>query len=138
MKTLLISVLLLCAAAQAENLVEATGSLPNAPVKQSFWSVQNKIGFGILANLVAADAITTQRGLNQGFREANPMMRPFVTRGAAGEAVGSAIGFGAALGTAYLLHSTHHYKAERIAMRLMIGGESVVVASNIHALKSSR
>jgi hypothetical protein len=57
-------------------------------------------------------------------------MRPFVTRGIGGEAAGSALGFGASLGTVYLLHKTHHHKAERIALRLMIGVESGVVASN--------
>lgn len=131
---LVLSILVPCAAVQAENFAAATGPLPEAPTHRPFWTVENKVGFGVLASLVAADAITTQRGLNQGFREVNPLMRPFVTRGAAGEAAGSALGFGAALGTVYLLHQTHHYKAERIAMRLMIGGESAVVANNIVAL----
>jgi hypothetical protein len=58
-------------------------------------------------------------------------MRPFVTRGAAGEAAGSALGFGAAVGVVYLLHRTHHYKAERIVMRTMVAGESGFVANNI-------
>jgi hypothetical protein len=31
----------------------------------------------------------------------------------------------------YLLHQTHHYKAERVTMRLMVGVEGAVVASNI-------
>jgi len=80
---------------------------------------------------VAADAITTQRGLSEGFREANPVMRPFVTRGATGQGVGSALGFGVGLGAVYLLHQSHHYKAERVTMRLMVGVEGAVVASNI-------
>jgi len=53
-----------------------------------------------------------------------------VTRGTVGQAAGSALGFGAGLGTVYLLHKTNHHKAERIAMRLMIGVQSAVVASN--------
>jgi len=85
--------------------------------------------------LVTADAITTQKGLSQGMRETNPLMRPFVTRGSAGEAAGSAIGMGSALGVVYLLHKTNHHKAERITMRLMIGVEGTVVASNIAALR---
>src|SRR5882672_7615598 len=76
------------------------------------------------------DATTTQRGLSQGYREANPIMRPFVTRGVAGQAAGSALGFGAGLGTVYLLHKTNHHKAERVAMRLMIGVQSAVVVNN--------
>jgi hypothetical protein len=35
----------------------------------------------------------------------------------------------------YLLHRTHHYKAERITMRLMVGVESAVVANNIAQLR---
>jgi len=125
------SILVLCAAAQAENLAAASEPLPDAPSQRPFWTVENRVGFGLLGSLVAADAITTQRGLNQGYREMNPVMRPFVTRGAAGESLGSALGFGASLGTVYLLHRMHHYKAERITMRLMVGGESAVVGNNI-------
>ena len=130
-------ILVLCAAVQAESLetaAAASGPLPDAPSHRPFWTGENKVGFSILGSLVAADAITTQRGLNEGFHEMNPLMRPFVTRGAAGEAAGSALGFGVALGTVYLFHQTHHYKAERIAMRLMIGGETAVVANNLVAL----
>jgi hypothetical protein len=133
MKQLLL-ILVLCAAAQAENFVAATGPLPDAPSHRPFWTFENKLGVGALGALVAVDAITTQRGLSLGYREANPLMRPFVTRGAAGEALGSALGFGAGLGTVYLLHQTHHYKAERIAMRLIVGGEGAVVAHNLVVL----
>jgi hypothetical protein len=88
-----------------------------------------------LAGLVAADGITTQRGLNQGLREVNPVMRPFVTRGAAGEAVGSAVGFSAGFGVVYLWHRSHHYKAKRITMRQIVAGEAAFVADNIVAIR---
>src|SRR2546430_9802584 len=113
MKGLLI-LLLLTVSAAAQNFVTPSSSLPDAPSEHRFWTLETKVNTGILAGLVAADAITTQRGLEQGYREANPIMRPFVTRGAAGQATGSALGFGAAIGTVYLLHKTHHHKAERI------------------------
>ena len=109
--------------------------LPDAPSQQRFWTVENKVNVSVLAGLVAVDAVTTQRGLNRGLREVNPIMRPFVTRGAAGQAAGSALGFGAGVGMAYLLHRTHHYKAERLTMRLMIAGEGGFVASNIVAIR---
>ncbi|MGA7079914.1 MAG: DUF5658 family protein [Terriglobales bacterium] len=129
----LLTILLLSAAMQAQSFQVNRFALPDAPSSQQhhFWTFENKVDAGILASLIGADAITTQRGLSEGFREANPIMRPFVTRGAAGEAAGSALGFGAAMGVAYCLHRTHHYKAERITMRMMIAGESAVVASNI-------
>ncbi len=121
---------------QAQNfLATSTPQLPEAPVQQPFLTIENKVNLSILAGFVAAAAITTQRGLNQGLHEMNPVMRPFVTRGAAGEAAGSALGYGAAVGVVYLLHRTHHYKAERITMRLMVAGEGGFVASNIVAIR---
>ncbi|MGA7559499.1 MAG: DUF5658 family protein [Terriglobales bacterium] len=129
----LLTILLLSAAMQAQSFQVNRFALPDAPSSQQhpFWTFENKVDAGILAALIGADGITTQRGLSEGYREVNPIMRPFVTRGAAGQAAGSALGFGAAMGVAYCLHRTHHYKAERITMRMMIAGESGVVASNI-------
>jgi uncharacterized protein DUF5658 len=133
---LLLSILLLSVAMQAQSFTATNHSpLPDAPSQQPFLTVENKMNFSILAGLIAADAITTQRGLNQGLHEVNPIMRPFVTRGAAGEAAGSALGFGAGVGIVYLLHRSHHYKAERITMRLFVAGEGGFVANNIVALR---
>ena len=131
----LLSLLLLSVAMQAQSFTASSSVLPDAPSQQPFLTVENKLNFSILAGLVAADAITTQRGLNQGLREVNPIMRPFVTRGAAGEAAGSALGFSAGVGVVYLLHRSHHYKAERITMRMMVAGEGAVVANNIIAIR---
>ena len=131
----LLTVLLFTAITQGQNLLVANPAPPDAPSQHSFWSLEKKVSVGIFASLIAADAITTQRGLSQGFRETNPLMRPFVTHGVAGEAAGSAIGFGTGVGVVYLLHRTHHHKAERIAMQTIIGGQSVIVARNIQAIR---
>jgi hypothetical protein len=132
----LLSIFLLSAALQAQSFTATSSSaLPDAPSDHRFWTVENKVNVSIFAGLVAADAVTTQRGLNQGLREVNPIMRPFVTRGAAGQAAGSALGFGAGVGIGYLLHRTHHYKAERLTMRLLIAGEGGFVANNIVAIR---
>lgn len=132
----LLSILLLSAAMQAQSFTASSSSaLPDAASQRPFWTVENKVNVSILAGLVAADAVTTQRGLNQGLRETNPIMRPLVTRGAAGEAAGSALGFGTGVGVVYLLHRTHHYKAERITMRLIVAGEAGFVANNIIAIR---
>src|SRR6266446_3429198 len=131
----LLALLLLTVTAAAQNFVAPSSPLPDAPSQHRFWTLETKINTGILAGLVATDAFTTQRGLDQGYREANPIMRPFVTRGIGGQAAGSALGFGAGLGTVYLLHKTHHHKAERIAMRLMVGVEGAVVANNFFATR---
>jgi hypothetical protein len=131
----LLSILLLSAAMQAQNFTVSNFALPDTPSAHPFWTFENKVNVGLLAGLIAADAITTQRGLDEGLREVNPVMRPFVTRGAPGEALGSALGFGAGMGTVYLLHRMHHYKAERITMRVFVAGESAVVANNIAAIR---
>ena len=131
MKSAIVTVLLLVSAVQAQPNVLATNSVPDAPSAQKFWNLENKVDFSILAGQITVDAITTQRGLNNGFRETNPVMRPLVTRGAAGEAAASSIGFGFAVGTAYLLHRTHHYRMERIAVRTMVAVEGGFVANNI-------
>jgi hypothetical protein len=134
MKSIFFTVLLLVGAAQAQQNFLATNSVPDAPSAQKFWNIENKIDFSILAGQITVDAITTQQGLNRGFRETNPVMRPLVTRGAAGEAAASTIGFGFGVGTAYLLHRTHHYKAERIAVRAMLAVEGGFVANNVSRL----
>jgi len=134
MKSTLLTILLLVGAAQAQPNIEVAGPVPDAPSAQKFWTPENRIEFSILAGLITVDAITTQHGLNNGFRESNPVMRPLVTRGAPGEAAASSIGFGFAIGTAYLLHRTHHYKAERVAVRTMLAVESGFVANNLWRL----
>jgi len=131
MKSAFWTVLLLVGAAQAQQNLLAANSLPNAPDPQKFWTLENKIDFSIFAGQITVDAITTQHGLSEGFRESNPVMRPLVTRGVAGEAAASALGFGFGLGTAYFLHKTHHYKAERIATRTMLAVEGGFVANNL-------
>ena len=135
MKSLL-SILLLSVATQAQSFTASNvAALPDAPSQHAFWTVENKVNVSIFAGLVAADAVTTQRGLNQGLCEVNPIMRPFVTRGAAGQAGGSALGFGAGVGVVYLVHRSHQYKAERITMRLIVAGEGGFVANNIVAIR---
>ncbi|HEV8047987.1 MAG TPA: hypothetical protein VGP35_09655 [Terriglobales bacterium] len=130
MKSIVLALLVLIGAAQAQQSFVA-GPLPQSPTAQRFWTAENKIDFSVLAGQIAVDAITTQRGLANGFRETNPVIRPLVTRGVAGEATASGLGFGFGVGTAYLLHRTHHYKAERIAVRSMLAIEGGFVANNL-------
>jgi hypothetical protein len=128
----LLSILFLSVAMQAQSFTAGSSSgLPDAPGQQPFWTIENRVDVGILAALVAADGITTQRGVNEGLREVNPVMRPFVTRGAAGSAAGFGLSFGAGVGVVYLLHRSHHYRAARVATELMIAGEGGFVANNV-------
>ena len=90
---ILLTIVLLTGVVSAQNFVapshSGTSSLPDAPSQHRFWNTETKVSTGLLAGLVAADAFTTQRGLNNGYREANPIMRPLVTQGTAGQAAGS-------------------------------------------------
>lgn len=131
MKSIILFVLVLIGTAHAQQSFAPVSPVPQSPTSQKFWSTENKIDFSVFAGQIAADAITTQRGVANGLRETNPVMRPLVTRGIAGETAASSLGFGFGLGTAYLLHKTHHYKAERIAVRSMLAIEGGFVANNL-------
>ena len=85
-------ILLLVGAAQAQQSFVAASPVPNAPNPQKFWSRENKVDFLILAAQITVDAITTQRGLSEGFRESNPVMRPLVTSEPSLTVVGPVVG----------------------------------------------
>src|SRR5437762_4139428 len=126
MKVKFLAILLLVGVSQAQERLVARDQVPDAPSTRRFWSAENKIDLSIFAGQLAADAITTQQGLSEGFREVNPLLRPLVTRGVAGQGTASALSFGAGLGTGYLLHVTHHYRAERLTLRLILAGEGAL------------
>jgi len=135
MKIKFLAILLLIGVAEAQEKFVATEHVPDAPSTRRFWSAENKIDLSIFAAQLTAGAITTQLGLGEGFREVNPVMRPLVTRGVAGQATASALSFGAGVGTGYLLHVTHHYRAELITLRLILAGEGALVGHNIALLR---
>ncbi|PYX79620.1 MAG: hypothetical protein DMG70_27125 [Acidobacteria bacterium] len=90
------------------------------------------IRFSVLAGLIAADGITTQRVLSMaGTRELNPLARPFVTHGAAGQLAASSLGYAFGIGTSYFFHRTGHHKMERIFENVAIGVESACVTNNL-------
>jgi hypothetical protein len=134
MKYAFLSLLLLIGFAQAQQKFTLTERVGDAPSAQRFWNKEKKIDVSIFAAQLAADAITTQRGLSRGFREVNPLLRPLVKRGVAGQTAATVLSFGTGLGTVYLLHRTHHYRAERIALRLILAGEGALVGHNIALL----
>ncbi|MBI3475911.1 MAG: hypothetical protein HY010_09275 [Acidobacteria bacterium] len=108
-------------------------TLPDAPSQHKFFDRQNKIAFGTLAGLIAADSITTQRLTNSGrAMEANPIWRPMVRQGWAGQTAASALGFASALGVSYTLHKTGHHKMERWANWLAVSFEGANDARNIY------
>jgi hypothetical protein len=110
-----------------------TGIVQNVEVpRHKFLDKGNRIRLLALAGLVAVDGITTQHlvMVDHG-KEMNPLARPFVTRGAPGQAVASFLGYGLGTGTAFLFHRTNHHRVERIVLNLSIGIEAECVANNL-------
>jgi hypothetical protein len=109
-------------------------TMPDAPShsQHKFFDRQNKIAFGTLAGLIAVDSVTTQRLTNSGRAyEANPIWRPMVRQGWAGQAAASALGYASALGVAYTLHKTGHHKLERWTNWLTVGIEGANDVRNV-------
>ena len=95
-RTLVLATLILLAAAPltAEGKAKA----------DRFWS-RARISLTLVhAGAATYDLHTTRRGLALGFRERNPLMRPFVTRGGWGQAGAVGFSLGLDLGVSYLTH----------------------------------
>lgn len=81
------------------------------------------------------DLVTTHRLIAEGGREADPLAKPFVNAGLAGQLVGSyAVGTGGTVLASYLLHRTKHHRLERWVPILTTAVEGLATASNIHQL----
>ncbi|HET9182971.1 MAG TPA: hypothetical protein VFP59_12615 [Candidatus Angelobacter sp.] len=103
----------------------------------SFFDRKNCTAFGFLAAGLTGDALSTQKGLGlPGFREMNPIARPFV-KSRAGAAVYSAISFALMGGGMYLAHKTNHHKLERVLPLVIAGWEGFLAARNYHLISAA-
>lgn len=117
--TLLAGLVILCS-----SVTWGQTRLPEAPAPApAFWTHQATGEYIVLAGAIAVDAIGTQYALSQGAHELNPVAAPFVKHGAAGQALASALAFGAGMGVSYALHRSGHPHAAAIARRLAVMGE---------------
>jgi hypothetical protein len=107
--------------AHAQQLPEA----PSAATPNRFFDREAKISFTVLASSIAIDSAVTQHLWQQHhIAEANPIARPFVQRGWAGQVAGDAIGMGLTIGGVYLLHRTNHHKMEKWLTRIVVSAEA--------------
>ena len=108
------------------------------PPQHKFFDTRNTFGFTALAVSLTADALSTQKGLAYpGFREMNPIARPFVqTR--AGAAAYSAGSFALLAGTMYAAHKTRHHKLEHVFPFAVAGWEAALSARNYHVIATHR
>jgi hypothetical protein len=144
MKTMIVTLLLLftCPLVFAEDVPSAPMPVPARPARTEndhpFFDFKNSMAIGAFSVSLAGDSLSTQRLLDYpGYRERNPIARPFVgTR--AGMAVYSGGSLGIMMGGMYLAHKTHHHKLERIIPFAMAGWEGFATAWNYHYLPQAR
>jgi hypothetical protein len=112
--------------------------LKTPPPQHKFFDARNSFGFAALAASLTADALSTQKGLAYpGFREMNPIARPFVqTR--AGAAAYSAGSLAFLAGTMYAAHKARHHKLEHIFPFAVAGWEAALSARNYHVIAANR
>jgi hypothetical protein len=99
--------------------------------QDSFWTKERKAETTGLVAESTIDGITTQMLLRGGGAELNPLARPLVTRGNAGQVAACALGVGAVLGVEYALHRTGHRKAANWAGRIAVVAEGANVGRQL-------
>jgi len=108
-----------------------TPTSPEAP-SHRFFDRRNVATFAALGGLIAIDGVHTQLALQtHRFVEGDPLARPFVSHGWAGQLTGSALGYGTAISLSYMLHRTNHHKLERWAGWLLVGAEAANDTRNL-------
>jgi hypothetical protein len=103
-------------------------SLPTAPTPQAKTPI---MALAVIAGEVTADGITTHIIIAQGGCELNPLVRPLMERGTAGQVAWGAISYTATIGVWYALRKSHHERAAKWFLRSVEVGEGVNVARNV-------
>ncbi len=96
----------------------------------------NGISLLVFGGLLAADGVTTQQNLAHHAQELNPVARPLVQHGWAGQLAASTLGAGGVLGLSYLFHRTNHHKLERVVLHVAIAAEAAMVSNNLARAQS--
>src|SRR5271157_3797656 len=100
---------------------------------QDFWSKERKLETtGLVAESIL-DGVTTQQWLKTpGHIELNPLARPLVTRGTAGQVAACALGVGVVLGVEHALYKTGHRKAALWVSRIAVSAEGANVGRQVY------
>lgn len=102
-----------------------------------FFDWKNCAALAAMGAALTGDALSTQKGLGlPGFREINPIARPFV-QNRPGAAFYSAASFAFLGAGMYLAHKTNHHKLERILPFAVAGWEGLLTFHNYHLISSS-
>jgi hypothetical protein len=112
-------------------------SVPEVKRGHRFFDLKNSLVLSSFAVALAGDALSTQKGLDRGRREINPVARPFVNS-RAGTIVYSAGSFSLLAGGMYLAHKTGHHKFERIVPLGLAAWEGYLTYRNFHVSSGRR
>jgi hypothetical protein len=98
--------------------------------QESFFDIQRIIALSTLTAQITLDGTATQR--TPRLIENDPLARPLVMRGSAGQAAACGLGLVAVMGTSYVLHKFHHEKLSRLVLWGSVAGEGI---NNAHQFK---
>jgi hypothetical protein len=107
--------------------------LPNTPVSRVSLAT-----FALLGSEVVADGVTTRTLYRRGYDEVDPLAKPFVQAGAAGQVGATLLGAGAIGGVWFVLHRTHHEASARRFLRSVAAAEGGNTARQFAILRKSR
>ena len=114
--------------APASPAVSSKIDAPSAlPTEHRFWDRENKLLFGAVAASCAADFAVTNRNLQNGGRELNPITRVLSgsTAGLAANFAGETAGV---MGLSYFFHKTGHHRLERLTPLVNFGASAFAVS----------
>jgi hypothetical protein len=106
--------------------------LPDAPISKTTWATFAGLGAEILA-----DGVTTRVLYQRQYDEINPLAKPFVHAGVAGQAGASLLGAAAIGGAWFVLRRMHHDRAAGWFLRSVTAGEGCNVARQFMLLRTS-
>ena len=111
-----------------------------AEVKRAhrFFDLKNSLAMSSFGIALTGDSLSTQKGLDRpGYKEINPVARPFVSS-RAGAIVYSTGSFGLMVGGMYLAHKTGHHKFERLVPFGLAAWEGFMTYRNFHVISHPR
>jgi len=111
----------------------ADKALPDARVSPQTWAT-----FAVFGAEVVADGGITRVLYQRHYDEIDPVAKPFVHAGVAGQIGASLLGAGAIGGAWWVLHRTHHDRVARQFLRSVIAAEGGNVGRQYSILRTSR
>ncbi len=107
--------------------------LPTVPLSKATLAT-----FAVFGAEVLADGVTTRVLYQRAYWETDPLAKPFVRAGMAGQIGAGLLGVGAAGGAWYVLHRLHHEHIAKWFLRSVTAGEGLNDARQFSILRKSR